>query len=398
MNEVQTLDQTYHFQLYKRQPITLVRGEGAHVWDEGGRQYLDALAGIAVNNVGHCHPRVVEAIRDQAGKLIHVSNLYTTPPQANLAKRLVDLTSLDRVFFCNSGTEAVEGVIKLVRRYQYLKGKSGKILAMEGCFHGRSLGAISMGKAKYQEGYQPLPEGFQRIPFNNLEALKDTVGEDTLAIFLEPIQGEGGIHIVNSEYIQTARELCDQYGALLVFDEIQCGFGRTGKFLASEHFGVKPDVVTLAKGLGGGFPIGAVLATEDVAKAFTYGSHGTTFGGNALACRAGLAAIEALFEDHLMTKATENGEWFMGRLKEAASVEGAIREVRGIGLMVGVELAFPGASVIDNMREAGVLANCTAENVIRLVPPLVIEHDDLETIVDVLLNAIKKEQAVQHAK
>ncbi|HKI45172.1 MAG TPA: aspartate aminotransferase family protein, partial [Balneolales bacterium] len=326
MNEVQTLDQTYHFQLYKRQPITLVRGEGAHVWDEGGRQYLDALAGIAVNNVGHCHPRVVEAIRDQAGKLIHVSNLYTTPPQANLAKRLVDLTSLDRVFFCNSGTEAVEGVIKLVRRYQYLKGKSGKILAMEGCFHGRSLGAISMGKAKYQEGYQPLPEGFQRIPFNNLEALKDTVGEDTLAIFLEPIQGEGGIHIVNSEYIQTARELCDQYGALLVFDEIQCGFGRTGKFLASEHFGVKPDVVTLAKGLGGGFPIGAVLATEDVSKAFTYGSHGTTFGGNALACSAGLAAIDALFEDHLMTKATENGEWFMGRLKEAASVEGAIRE------------------------------------------------------------------------
>jgi len=398
MNEVQTLDQTYHFQLYKRQPITLVRGEGVHVWDESGRQYLDALAGIAVNNVGHCHPRVVEAIRDQAGKLMHVSNLYTTPPQANLAKRLVDLTPLDRVFFCNSGTEAIEGAIKLVRRYNYQKGKTGKILAMEGCFHGRSLGAIAMGKAKYQEGYQPLPEGFQQIPFNDLDALKEAFTDDVIGVFMEPIQGEGGINIANQEYITAVRELCNQHDALLVFDEIQCGFGRTGKFLASEHFNVVPDVVTLAKGLGGGFPIGAVLAKEDVASAFTYGSHGTTFGGNALACRAGLAAIDALFEDHLMTKAQESGEWLISRLKEAMPVEGAIKEVRGIGLMIGVELAFPGASVVDTMREKGVLANCTSENVIRIVPPIVIEHDDLETIVDVLLHAINKEQAVQHAK
>ena len=397
MNEVQTLDQNYHFQLYKRQPLTLVRGEGAHVWDDNGRQYIDALAGIAVNNVGHCHPRVVEAIRDQVGKLIHVSNLYTTIPQAHLAKRVVELTPLDRVFFCNSGTEAIEGAIKLVRRYHFKKGKTGKILAMEGCFHGRSLGAISMGKAKYQEGYQPLPEGFQRIPFNDLDALKNAVDDDTLAVFLEPVQGEGGINIVDKEYIQTARKLCNQYGALLVFDEIQCGFGRTGKFLASEHFDVTPDVVTLAKGLGGGFPIGAVLATEEASKAFDYGSHGTTFGGNALACRAGLAAIDALIEDNLMDKATENGLWFMNRLREAADGD-AIREVRGIGLMIGVELTFPGASVIDNMREEGVLANCTSGNVIRLVPPLVIDRDDLETVVNVLMNAIKKEQAVQHAK
>ncbi len=398
MNEVQTLDQKYHFKLYKRQPITLVRGEGVHVWDDAGRQYLDALAGIAVNNVGHCHPRVVEAVRDQAGKLMHVSNLYTTPPQSHLAKRIVELTPMDRVFFCNSGTEAVEGAIKLVRRYSYKKRKTGKILAMEGCFHGRSLGAIAMGKAKYQEGYQPLPEGFQRIPFNDLDALKEALNEDVIGVFMEPIQGEGGINIANQEYIMAVRELCDQHDALLVFDEIQCGFGRTGKFLASEHFDVKPDVVTLAKGLGGGFPIGAVLATEEASTAFDYGSHGTTFGGNALACRAALAAIDALFEDHLMTKAQENGEWLVSRLKEAMSVEGAIQEVRGIGLMIGVELAFPGASVVDNMREEGVLANCTSENVIRIVPPLVIGHDDLETIVDVLLHAIKKEQAVQHAK
>ena len=273
MNEVQTLDQTYHFKLYKRQPITLVRGEGVHVWDDAGRQYLDALAGIAVNNVGHCHPRVVEAIRDQAGKLMHVSNLYTTIPQSHLAKRIVELTPMDRVFFCNSGTEAIETAIKLVRRYGYKKDKTGKILAMEGCFHGRSLGAIAMGKAKYQEGYQPLPDGFQRIPFNDLDALKEAFNDDIIAVFMEPIQGEGGINIADKEYITATRELCNQHGALLVFDSIQCGFGRTGKFLASEHFDVRPDVVTLAKGLGGGFPIGAVLATE-ASNAFDYGSHG----------------------------------------------------------------------------------------------------------------------------
>lgn len=398
MNEVQTLDQTYHIRLYKRQPLTLVRGEGAHVWDDTGRRYIDALGGIAVNAVGHCHPKVVEAIRDQAGRLIHVSNIYTTQPQARLAKRLVDLTPLDRVLFCNSGTEAIEGALKLVRRYQYRNNKSGKIIAMEGCFHGRTLGAIAMGKAKYQEGFQPLPEGFVRVPFNDARALESAVDEHTLAVFIEPVQGEGGIHVADTSFLQAARDLCDNYGALLVFDEIQCGFGRTGTFLACEHSGVRPDIVTLAKGLGGGFPIGALLATEEVSHGFDYGMHGTTFGGNPLACRAGLAAIDALLEDHLMDRAAENGTWLIRRLEEAAQTENAIREVRGSGLMIGVELTFPGAHLVDTMREEGILINCTSENVIRLVPPLMISREDLETVVETLLHAIKKEQALQHAR
>lgn len=392
MDKSQSIDKEYHFNLYKRIPLTLVRAKGNRVWDSEGREYIDALAGIAVNNVGHCHPKVVEAVRDQVGKLMHVSNFYVTEPQAQLEKRLVDLSPFDRIFFCNSGTEAIEGAIKLSRRYAHLHDKSGPIISMEGCFHGRSLAAIATGKPKYQEGFEPMPEGFTNVPFNDFEALEKKAVPGTTAILIEPVQGEGGVNVADKEFLEKVRLLCDERGILLIFDEIQCGIGRTGTFFAHEQFGIVPDIITLAKGLGGGFPIGAVMAKEDVAEALSYGNHGTTFGGNPLACRAALAAINALFEEDMMSVARENGQWLLEELKNMAGNEPAIRNVRGIGLMIGVELDFPGQDVVADMMENGVLSNCASGNVIRIVPPLNTPREDLETILNVL------QKAIAHAK
>lgn len=396
-DQAQTLEQEHHFQMYKRYPITLVKGEGVHVTDKEGRVFMDALAGIAVNALGHSHPNIVEAIREQAGKLIHISNLYYSEPQSKLAALLTKVSGMDRVFFCNSGAEAVEGAIKLARKYAHSKGKEGNIIAMENCFHGRTLGTIAMGKEKYRKGFEPLPGGYDNVPFNNLDALRKKIDKDTVAVILEPVQGEGGIHVAEKEYLQGVRMLCDENDALLILDEIQCGMGRTGSIYAYQQYDIKPDIVASAKGLGGGFPIGAVLAREEVSKAFTPGSHGTTYGGNPLACAASHAAIETIVNNDLDKKAYEKGEYFKNKLRNIAANWDAIRDIRGKGLMIGVELSFEGGPVVDRMMRKGVLSNCTSDTVIRIVPPLIINQDQLDHLFEVLVDSIKEvEKEQQH--
>lgn len=396
-NTAQELAKKYHVDLYGRYPITLTQGRGARVWDAEGREYLDALAGIAVNSVGHCHPRVVEAIREQAGKLMHVSNFYYNEPQSRLARELVEISGLDKAFFCNSGAEAVEGAVKLARKYASLRDKGGPIISMKNCFHGRTLGAISMGKKKYQKGFDPLAPGFTQVPMNDLGALEKEVSKDTVAIILETVQGEGGIRPVQAEYLQRIRELCDEHDIVMILDEIQCGIARSGKMFAYEHYGIVPDIVASAKALGGGFPIGAVIARGEVADAFSHGEHGTTYGGNPLACAASLAALQAIEDEQLAEQAGTKGSYLMDRLR--ADTEGweAVREVRGLGLMIGVELDFPGGEVVEKMMERGVLSNCASGNVMRLVPPLVISEEQIDILVDVLLESIKEVESYAKA-
>jgi len=380
----------YHFDLYKRYPVTLVKGYGCKAVDSEGREYIDALAGIAVNSTGHCHPKVVKAIQEQAAKLIHCSNFYYNKPQSQLAKMLVKASGLDKAFFCNSGAEAIEGSVKLARKYAHNKGKSGPIISMTGCFHGRTIGAIAMGKRKYQKGFDPMPEGFKQIEFNNTNALKNSVNDETVAVIMETIQGEGGIHVVHPEFLTTARALCNQHDALLILDEVQCGIGRTGKMFAYQHYEVEPDIVASAKALGGGFPIGAVLAKEQAAEAFDHGNHGTTYGGNPLACAAAAASLQAIKDENLMQYATEMGEYLKNRMRAVAQNWDAITDVRGMGLMVGIELNFPGAKVARDMLNRGVLSNCASNNVMRLVPPLIITKEELDLVIEALIESIKK--------
>lgn len=379
----------YHFNLYKRYPLTLVKGKGCKVWDDERNSYIDALAGIAVNSLGHSHPRIVKAVQKQAEKLIHISNFYYNEPQSNLAEVLVKVSGMDRAFFCNSGAEAVEGSIKLARKYSNLKGKTGPILSMENSFHGRTLGTIAMGKDKYQTGFSPIPAGFGRVPFNDTEALKEQVNDQTTGIVIETIQGEGGIHVVDTDYLKTARQLCDEYDIPLILDEVQCGIARTGKMFAYQHFGVQPDIVASAKALGSGFPIGAVVAREKFASAFEYGNHGTTFGGNPLACAAALETMKVILDDDICEMARVRGNYLATRLRDISEHWNAIREVRGLGLMLGVELAFPGGKVVEEMMKRGVLSNCASDTVIRLVPPLIISKEEIDTVVDVLTESIK---------
>jgi acetylornithine/N-succinyldiaminopimelate aminotransferase len=380
----------YHFDLYGRYPIALVKGKGSKVWDDERNEYIDALAGIAVNSLGHCHPRIVKAIQKQSGKLMHVSNFYYNEPQSNLAEKLVDLSGLDRAFFCNSGAEAVEGAIKLARKYSNDRGKTGVILSMENSFHGRTLGTIAMGKDKYQTGFQPIPAGFKRVPFNDSKALEANVNENTVGIILEPIQGEGGIIEITEEYLKTARRLCDEFNIPLIYDEVQCGIGRTGKMFAFQHYGIKPDILALAKALGSGFPIGAVVAKENVASAFEHGNHGTTFGGNPLACAVALETLDIIDDENVCDMARVRGNYLMTRMRDLSQNWNAIKEVRGKGLMIGIELAFPGGPVVTEMMKRGVLSNCASNNVIRLVPPLIITKEEIDTVVDVLVESIKE--------
>jgi acetylornithine/N-succinyldiaminopimelate aminotransferase len=390
VDHAQELAANHHFDLYKRYPITLTKGEGARVTDSEGNEYIDALAGIAVNSVGHCHPRVVSAIQDQAEHLIHVSNLYYNKPQSELAELLVNVSDMDRVFFCNSGAEAVEGAIKMARKHGNKHDKDGDIISMQNCFHGRTIGNIAMGKEKYSKQFRPMPDGFSKVEMNDLEQLSEAVDDDTLAIILEPIQGEGGIHPVEKEYLQQVRDLCDKHNALLILDEIQCGVGRTGMMYAWQHYGIKPDIMTSAKALGGGFPVAAVFATEEASHLFEHGDHGTTYGGNPLACAAAKASIQTILDEDLMDAAVEKGTYFMNKMRNVGQNWDAIKEVRGAGLMIGVELNFKGAKVVDYMMEQGVLSNCASNNVMRLVPPLTISMDDLTTVAEVLIDSIQK--------
>jgi acetylornithine/N-succinyldiaminopimelate aminotransferase len=386
----QELAEQYHVDLYGRYPITLVEGKGVYVKDSNGNTYLDALGGIAVNCLGYAHPKHVEAIQKQAQKIIHTSNFFYNEPQSELAKLLADLSGLDKAFFCNSGAEAVEGAIKLARKYGYLREKSGTIISMENCFHGRTLGAIAMGKEKYQRGFAPMPTGFQQVPMNDTETLENTMNDDTVAVILEPIQGEGGIRPVDEVYLKKARELCDRHDALLILDEIQCGIARTGTMFAYQQYEVMPDIVTSAKALGGGVPIGAVIAKEHVASAIKHGEHGTTYGGNPLACAAACAVLTTILDEKLAEQAAEKGSYFMHKIREKTAGWDVIRDVRGRGLMIGVELDFEGANVVTAMRERGVIGNCASGNVMRIVPPLIITKEQLDKIIDVLIESIKK--------
>lgn len=389
MDSRRTTDR-YHLDVYNRYPVTLERGEGAWVWDAEGNRYLDALAGIAVNSLGHCHPAVVEAVREQAGRLMHISNFYYSRPQAELVERLAELTGLDRVFLCNSGGEAMEGALKLARIHGRRRGKTGPVLTLEKAFHGRTLATVSMGMEKYAEGYAPLLPGFRKVPFNDLEALEEAMDGQTPALVLEVVQGSGGLHAATGEYLRGARDLCDRHGALLVVDEVQTGVARTGKLFAWQHYGIRPDVTALAKAMGGGFPVGAFAAAGEAASAMGHGAHGSTFGGNPLACAAANAALRTTVEEDLARAAAEKGRWLRGRIEEELGDSGLVREVRGMGLMLGVALSFSGRRVVEGMLRRGVLSNCTQGSVIRLVPPLVITREQLETLAVALVASVRE--------
>jgi acetylornithine/N-succinyldiaminopimelate aminotransferase len=370
-----------HFDMYRRFPLTIISGEGCTVHDDEGKAYLDALAGIAVNVVGHSHPNVVQAIREQAGRLIHVSNLYYNVPQSSLAALLTEMSGMDRVFFCNSGLEANEGALKIVRKHGMQHGKSGPVVSFEGCFHGRSIATLGLGQKKYQEGFGPMPEGFLQLPFNDLDAL-DTIPQEAVAIFIECVQGEGGIRPVSRAFADKISHICEKHNILLVADEIQSGLGRTGKLFAYHHYGLQPDIVTLAKGLGSGVPIGAVLAREETAAVISPGDHGTTFGGNPLATAAALATLKTILEEDLVNAAREKGHYLHSRLNILMSEYSLVREIRGLGLMIGIELVEPCRPIALHLMEKGLLVSCTADKTLRIVPPLTISYDEMDMLLE----------------
>lgn len=381
----------YIMHTYGRLPMALVKGKGAHVWDAEGNQYLDFISGLAVTSLGHCHPRVVKAIWRQANSLMHVSNIYHIESQGELAKVLVENSCADKAFFCNSGAEANEAAIKLARKYakKHLGADKYEIITALDSFHGRTLAAVTAtGQPKYHQGFEPLPTGFKYVPFNDLAALKEAVGPHTCAVLLEPIQGEGGVHPATKEYLQGVAEFCRQNNLLLIFDEVQCGLGRTGKFLAHQLYGVEPDIFTLAKALANGFPIGAMLAKDHVAAAFNPGDHASTFGGNPLATAAGLATMQVLLEDGVMANAQQMGQYFKEKLQTLATQHQCIKEVRGAGLMLGVELDTPGQKFVDTCRQKGLLINCVNNNVLRFLPPLTIGQKEIDTAIDILNQAL----------
>ena len=383
-------DQQYYLPTFNRFPLAFRRGEGARLWDVEGKAYIDALAGIAVCNLGHCHPKVVKAIQDQAGRLMHISNFFVSEPQVLLSQKLVEISGLSRVFFSNSGAESVEGAIKIARKYAFSNGRGGGIISMENSFHGRTLATIATGKERMQRGFGPMPSGFHKVPFNDIEAVRAAVSEDIAAIILEPVQGEGGINLAKPCYLRALRELCDRENIVLIFDEIQCGVARTGEYFAKDHYEVQPDIMTLAKGLGNGLPVGAILSNEKVSGAIEFGDHGTTFGGNPMACAAGLATIEAIQEEDILRKTIRKGFWLKEMLEEKIGSHAGLKQIRGLGLMIGVEFDFETKPLVLKMMEHRVLANATAGNVLRLVPPLIISFEELERVVDVIALSLKE--------
>ena len=385
--EIMDLGDQYLMRNVGRIPLAPVKGEGAWLWDADGREYLDFVSGIAVNSLGHCHPAVVDAICRQAGTLIHCSNLYYIEQQARLARLLVENSALDKAFFCNSGAEANEAAIKLARKYAKLKEGAEKfeIITALHSFHGRTLATVTAtGQPKYHKGFEPLPEGFKYVPFNDLAALEKAVGPATCAVLLEPVQGEGGVNVASRHYLEGVQMLCREHGALLIFDEVQTGLGRTGRFLAYQHFGVEPDILTLAKALGGGFPIGAMLAKEDIAGAFQPGDHASTFGGNPLACAAALAAMEEMLLGGVVENAASTGAYLYEKLKGLGGKYPFVKEVRGLGLLLGMELNREGKDIVDGCLEQGLLINCVNNNVLRFIPPLTITPDDVDSAVAIL--------------
>lgn len=390
--DAQQLTDRLHLDVYNRFPLTLVKGRGTKVWDETGGEYLDTLAGIAVNSLGHCHPKVVEAIQQQVSELMHISNFYYSKPQAKLLELLTGISGFDRVFLCNSGGEAMEGALKIARKFGRVHKKKGPILTVSNAFHGRTMATISMGMEKYAKGYDPLLPGFRQIPMNDIEALKSAFNEDILAVILEPIQGSGGLHVAAPAFMEKIQSLCIDTGALFIIDEVQTGMGRTGKFFGYQHYEIKPDIIAIAKAMGGGFPIGGVLCREHVARVMKYRDHGSTYGGNPLACAAAHAAIQVLKDENLCEDAEKKGRYLMEKLRKETANMDTVVDIRGKGLMIGVELSFDGRSVVEEMLKRNVLSNCTHGNVIRLVPPLIISQQEIDTLATVLLESIEAVQ------
>jgi acetylornithine/N-succinyldiaminopimelate aminotransferase len=369
---------------YKRFPIVITKGSGCNLWDTKGKQYTDFVSGIAVCNLGHAHPRVSKALAKQADTLLHVSNLYYTEPQVQLASWLTQHSFADRVFFCNSGAEANEAAIKLVRKYFKEKGESERfrIVTMERSFHGRTMATLSAtGQDKIKKGFEPVLEGFDHVPFNDMDALHNKIGPDTCAVLVEPIQGEGGVRCPEDGYLKAVRRVCDEAGVLLVFDEIQTGIGRTGKLFAYEHYGIEPDIMTLAKALANGLPIGAMLAKEDVADAFGPGAHASTFGGTPIITAASLEVLKVLSEENIIEHCSTVGAYFEERLLWLKKRHESIVDVRGKGLLVGMKIEMEGAPIVNACLEKGFLINCIQENVLRFIPPLTIEKNEIDALV-----------------
>ena len=391
--DLYTKDRENYLPTFNRFPLAFIKGKGSRLWDANGKEYIDLLAGIAVTNVGHCHPKVVSAIQKQAAELMHISNFFVTPQQVALSELLVKISGLDRVFLTNSGAESAEGAIKIARRYAHKNGKGGKIISMHNSFHGRTLATIATGQEKYQQGFGPIPTGFSQVPFNDLAAVEAVIDHETAAVIVEPVQGEGGVVPAEMAYLEGLRKLCDEKGILLIFDEIQCGIGRTGKWFAKDHFGVQPDIMTLAKGLGGGAPIGAILCNDKVASAIEFGDHGTTFGGNPLVAASAIATVEVINEEQLCKKATETSEWLRGKLAELIAKHDELEDVRGLGLMLGIIMKSEAKPVVMRLLEEGVVANATAGNILRLVPALNISRDELDIFLE-KLDAILSETKI----
>jgi acetylornithine/N-succinyldiaminopimelate aminotransferase len=385
----------YIMNTYNRFPVVLRKGRGMKVWSADGKEYLDFVGGVAVNILGHCHPRVVVAIQKQAQRLLHVSNYYHIEPQIKLAKLLVENSFADKVFFCNSGAEANEAAIKLARKYskEQVSPKRFEIITANNSFHGRTLATLTAtGQEKIQKGFEPLVPGFKHVPFNDIDSISKALTKETCAVMLEPIQGEGGVNLPDQNYLKEVRGLCNEHNILFILDEVQTGMGRTGKFFAHEHFGIMPDIMTIAKGLGGGVPIGAMLVTEKVASAFKPGNHASTFGGNPLVCAAAVATIETLLEDgFILDQCNRMGKYLKEKLEELKEAfPNLIIEIRGMGLLLGMEIIRDGDPIVRACLEKGVLINCTAGNVLRFIPPLIVQQKDINRLIDILEGVFEK--------
>ena len=368
---------------YPRLPRVIVKGQGCYCFDADGNKILDMFPGWAVSGTGHCHPKVVEAIRKQAGELLHIDNTFYSEPQGRLAKLLSERAFGGKCFFCNSGAEANEAAMKLARLHT--AKEKYKFITAEGGFHGRTFATVTAtAQPKYHEGFQPLLPGFIYVPFNDVKALKGAFDDEVAGVLVEPIQGEGGINVATKEYLVAIRQLCDANGALMILDEVQTGMGRTGKWFAYQHYGVEPDIMTMAKALGGGVAIGAMMAKEEIAATLVPGKHASTFGGNCLACAAGIAVIEAIEEENLLENAAEIGEYTKNKLSELKQKHSIIDEVRGIGLMIGVQLKGPGGDIVNRCLEKGLRINCTNETVLRFMPPLIVKKSQIDRAIDIL--------------
>lgn len=401
--EIVEREQKYLLNTYARYPVAMARGKGVYLWDVEGKRYLDFLSGLGVNALGHAHPRIVKVIREQSAKVIHLSNLYYNEYQGLLAEKLCTKSGLDRAFFSNSGTEAIEGALKLARAAGHAAGGAEKsvVIALENSFHGRTMGALALtGQAKYRKGFDPMLEGVRFVPRNDTEALHAAMDEKVCGIMLEPIQGEGGIQVSSPEFLRACREAADRHQAALIFDEIQCGMGRTGQLFAFQHFGVMPDVVCIAKPMAAGFPMGAFLATEKFAQHLTPGRHGTTFGGGPLACRVALEYLTVLEEENLLEQVRRVGTYFTAKLEELVAKFSIATEVRGVGAIQALQLSIPGKPVLDGTLAEGLLINVTQENVLRFLTPFLLEEKHVDAGIRILKRQLAAAQkaAKQAAK